>query len=71
MKKLTKKQNDVLKFISKFIDENKYPPTRAEISNYFGWSSANAAQCFIEALVKKGRIEIVKGSMRGLRVIYA
>ena len=31
-KKLTLRQKEILKFIADFIENNKFPPTRAELS---------------------------------------
>ncbi|MDE6068841.1 MAG: repressor LexA, partial [Treponemataceae bacterium] len=38
MKEITQVQKNVLDYISKFIDENSYPPTVREISEHFGKS---------------------------------
>jgi repressor LexA len=57
MKKLTKKQNQVLKAITRKITGNGVPPTLEELREDLGMSSKNAVLSHLEALVKKGYIE--------------
>ena len=47
------------------------PPTRAEIAKRLGFKSANAAEEHLKALAKKGRIEIIPGTSRGIRLTQA
>ena len=56
MKELTKKQNRVLKAITKKINGNGVPPTLDELREELGMSSKNAVLSHLEALVKKGYI---------------
>lgn len=65
-KRLTARQKEVLKFISEFIENNKFPPTRAELSTYFGFRSPNAAEAHLRALEKKAVISIGRGVSRGI-----
>ena len=44
------------------------PPTRAEIADFFGFKSANAAEEHLKALAKKGFIEMIPGTSRGIRL---
>jgi repressor LexA len=46
-----------------------YPPTRAEIAKELGFRSPNAAEEHLRALAKKGVIEMIKGTSRGIRLI--
>lgn len=66
---LTDQQAAVLSYIEDFIGNFQYPPTRAEIARAFGWKSANAAEEHLRAIERKGRIELVPGVARGLRVV--
>jgi repressor LexA len=66
---LTQRQSEVVRFIENFSAGSGYPPTRAEIARHFGWSSANAAEDHLRALVKKGVIALVPGISRGIRVV--
>ncbi|GLQ29866.1 transcriptional repressor LexA [Litoribrevibacter albus] len=68
MIKLTKRQQEVLDVIKAHIDETGYPPTRAEIAKTLGFRSANAAEEHLKALAKKGAIEMMPGTSRGLRI---
>jgi repressor LexA len=65
-KPLTKRQNQVLNFISEHIDKSGFPPTRAELSKYFGFSSPNAAESHLRALAQKGVIQLERGRSRGI-----
>ena len=44
------------------------PPTRAEIATELGFKSANAAEEHLQALARKGVIELVSGASRGIRL---
>ena len=44
------------------------PPTRAEIANELGFKSANAAEEHLQALARKGVIELIGGTSRGIRL---
>ncbi len=63
---LTKRQNQVLIFISEHIDNIGFPPTRNELSAHFGFRSPNAAESHLRALEKKGVIRIERGRSRGI-----
>lgn len=66
--KLTARQTQVLDIIRRSIDETGYPPTRAEIAAELGFRSANAAEEHLRALARKGAIEMVPGTSRGIRL---
>jgi len=68
-KNLTSRQREILKFISQFIDKNKYPPTRAELARHFGFRSPNAAEAHLRALEKKSMIGIESGLSRGITLL--
>ena len=68
-KNLTSRQREILKFISQFIDKNKYPPTRAELAKHFGFRSPNAAEAHLRALEKKSMIGIESGLSRGITLL--
>ncbi len=50
------------------IERTGAPPTRAEIANELGFRSANAAEEHLQALARKGVIELVGGTSRGIRL---
>ncbi|PVZ20213.1 MULTISPECIES: transcriptional repressor LexA [unclassified Pseudomonas] len=68
MLKLTPRQAEILAFIRRCIDENGFPPTRAEIAQQLGFKSPNAAEEHLKALARKGAIEMTPGASRGIRI---
>ena len=44
------------------------PPTRAEIAEALGFRSVNAAEEHLRALARKGAIELLPGTSRGIRL---
>lgn len=68
MNKLTARQTQVLDFIRSYIDETGYPPTRADIAHELGFKSANASEEHLKALARKGAIEIIPGTSRGIKL---
>ena len=68
MQKLTSRQAEVLAFIRSYIEETGYPPTRADIANELGFKSANASEEHLKALARKGAIEMIPGTSRGIKL---
>ena len=68
MHKLTSRQEEILQFIKDYLSEIGYPPTRSEIAQKMGFRSTNAAEEHLRALARKGAIEILPGTSRGLRL---
>ena len=66
--KLTARQQEILDLIRNAISQTGAPPTRAEISHLLGFKSANAAEEHLKALARKGVIELVSGTSRGIRL---
>ena len=66
--RLTARQGQVLALIQKAIARTGAPPTRAEIAAELGFASPNAAEDHLRALAKKGVIELVSGTSRGIRL---
>ncbi|MFT5531959.1 MAG: repressor LexA [Burkholderiaceae bacterium] len=69
MIKLTARQEQILNLIRDAITNTGFPPTRAEIAKELGFRSVNAAEEHLQALARKGAIEISPGTSRGLRLI--
>ena len=67
--KLTPRQRQILELIRTHSEETGSPPTRAEIAAAFGFRSANAAEEHLRALARKGAIELLKGTSRGIRLL--
>jgi repressor LexA len=68
MDNLTPRQTQVLNLIREHLDETGYPPTRADIARALGFRSANAAEEHLKALARKGAIEMIPGTSRGIRL---
>ncbi|MDB5732062.1 MAG: repressor LexA [Variovorax sp.] len=66
--KLTARQQQILTLIENAIARTGAPPTRAEIAAELGFRSANAAEEHLQALARKGAIELVSGTSRGIRL---
>jgi repressor LexA len=66
--KLTDRQQQILDLIQHAIASTGSPPTRAEIATELGFKSANAAEEHLQALARKGAIELVSGTSRGIRL---
>jgi repressor LexA len=66
--KLTVRQQQILDLIQSAIERTGAPPTRAEIAAEFGFRSPNAAEEHLQALARKGVIELVGGTSRGIRL---
>jgi repressor LexA len=66
--RLTARQRQVLDWIRSFIEANRMPPTRAEIAAGLGFSTPSSAEDHLQALAKKGALEIVAGASRGLKL---
>lgn len=65
---LTPRQSQILELIQDFIEETGMPPTRAEIATELGFKSANAAEEHLRALERKGVIDLMPGTSRGIRL---
>lgn len=68
MRDLTPRQEEILGLIREWIETTGLPPTRAEIAQRFGFSSPNAAEQHLKGLAKKGVLELVPGTSRGIRL---
>jgi repressor LexA len=68
MAQLTPRQSQILLLIQEFIAEYGMPPTRAEIARELGFKSANAAEDHLRALQKKGVLDLIPGTSRGIQL---
>ncbi len=69
MTKLTERQQRVLDYVRSAIEDTGFPPTRVEIAKELGFRSPNAAEEHLKALARKGAIEMIPGTSRGIRII--
>jgi repressor LexA len=68
VKELTPRQAEILQLIRDTIAETGFPPTRAEIARMLDFASPNAAEEHLRALERKGVLEILDGTARGIRL---
>lgn len=64
--KLTERQEEILNFILQFREASGYPPTLREIGKKFGISSTFGVKRHLDALQKKGYINIESNASRGI-----
>ncbi len=69
MENLTVRQQQILDFLKEWIAQHNMPPTRAEMCGALGFRSPNAAEEHLRALERKGAIEMMPGSSRGIRIL--
>ena len=65
---LTARQQQILDWIRSFLESTGMPPTRAEIAAGLGFSTPSSAEDHLQALARKGAIEMLPGASRGLRL---
>ncbi len=63
---LTKKQKEVLDYITDYVRENNYSPTQKEIQEHFGFKSLGSVQDYIKYLKDGGYLTNDSHSVRGL-----
>ena len=68
MKRLTKRQAEILGFIRDHVAEHGVAPTVREIADRFGLRSTNAVADHLRALERKGVIEREERAARGIRL---
>jgi len=66
--RLTPRQQQILDWIRGHLEATGMPPTRAEIAAGLGFSTASSAEDHLQALAKKGALELTPGASRGLRL---
>lgn len=65
---LTPRQAEILRLITEHTEAHGFPPTRSEICRALGFRSPNAAEEHLQALARKGAIELTPGVSRGIRL---
>lgn len=69
MEQLKPKEQRVLDFINKTIDEQGYPPSVREVCSALGFKSTSTVQMYINRLISKGYISKSDGKSRTIRKI--
>ena len=65
---LTARQAEILETIRGYVAETGRPPSRPELARLLGIASTNAVFKHLEALARKGAIELTPNAARGIRV---
>src|SRR4249919_1358685 len=68
MDELTARQQAILDFIAAKVGDEGLPPTLAEIAAAFGFNQTRGAHKHLLALEAKGRLTLLPGKARGLRL---
>lgn len=68
METLTKRQKEILDYITQYLEKEGYAPTYEEIKEKFGLSALSTVHEHITALVDKGYLERDGGTVRGLSI---
>ena len=69
MAQLTGRQGEILEILRKYVAENGRPPSRPELAKLLGIASTNGVFKHLEALARKGAIELVPNAARGIRIL--
>jgi repressor LexA len=65
---LTDKQEKILAFVRECVRDTGMPPTREEIAREFGFAVRASAEEHLRAIARKGYVELIPGSSRGIRL---
>lgn len=69
MENLSERQAQMMKYIKAFKDKSGLAPTYREIAAYMGIKSNNGVKRHIEALERKGYIQIMRYRRRGIKIM--
>ena len=66
---LTARQAEILETIRDYVAETGRPPSRPELARLLGIASTNGVFKHLDALAKKGAIELTPNAARGIRLV--
>jgi repressor LexA len=66
--KLTKRQKEILDFVTGFIEDNGYSPSMEEIAEHFQFASLNAVFKHLEALESRGHLHRDSNRARSIQL---
>jgi repressor LexA len=66
---LTARQAEILEIIRGYVAETGRPPSRPELARLLGISSTNGVFKHLDALARKGAIELTPNAARGIRLL--
>ena len=65
---LTPRQAEILQVIREYVAQQGMPPSRPELARLLGIASTNAVFKHLDALARKGALELVPNAARGIRL---
>jgi len=65
----TEKQQEILDFIKQNVEAKGFPPSLREIATRFNVQSTAGMRGQLLALQKKGKIEIMPNTARGIKIL--
>lgn len=68
-RELTDRQEEILNFIKEFLQEYGYPPTLRQIGKQFSITSTFGVKRHLDALEKKGYLNVESNASRGISII--
>ena len=69
MQNLTDSERRVLKYLTKYVDQNGYSPSVRDITSALGFASPSTVHLYLSRLEEKGYIEREHNKSRSLRLI--
>ena len=66
---LTARQAEILEIIRGYVAETGRPPSRPELAKMLGIASTNGVFKHLDALARKGAIELVPNAARGIKLL--
>ena len=69
MGKLTQRQEEILEVLRGYVAEHGLAPSRPELARLLGIASTNGVFKHLDALARKGAIELVPNAARGIRIV--
>jgi len=67
--KLTRRQQEILEFIRKYIDQNHFPPSIRDIASHFSLASAGGVHKHLNNLRKKGVLTFENNISRSIHIL--
>jgi repressor LexA len=67
---LTKRQKEVLDYVTQFIEAHGYAPSYREIAAYFGYGSVATVAEHVESLVSKGMLQKSDNEARSIQLVH-
>ncbi|HEX3081898.1 MAG TPA: transcriptional repressor LexA, partial [Candidatus Saccharimonadia bacterium] len=68
---LTKRQKEVLDYVTQFIELHGYAPSYREIASYFKYGSVATVAEHIESLVSKGMLSKSENEARSIQLVHS